>query len=102
MREITISVDEKALEQFEEYSKTGIPRLEVTDAYPDDDEEWYRMEDMGGGIYTKSEGVGGVILAMAQAYMNLCDECFDLDTYEAIEDDGDDEEDEEDEEDDDE
>ena len=39
MREITISVDEKALEQFEEYSKTGIPRLEVTDAYPDDDEE---------------------------------------------------------------
>ena len=97
MREITISLDEKVLEQFEEYSKTGIPRLEVTDAYKDDDDEWYRMEDMGGGIYTKSEGIGGVILAMAQAYMNLCDEVFDLDTYETIEDDEDEyEEDEED------
>ena len=97
MREITISLDEKVLEQFEEYSNTGIPRLEVTDAYKDDDDEWYRMEDMGGGIYTKSEGIGGVILAMAQAYMNLCDEVFDLDTYETIEDDEDEyEEDEED------
>ena len=85
MKKITISVDDKALEQFEEYYKTGIPRLEVTDAYKDDEDEWYRMEDMGGGIYTKSEGVGGVILAMAQAYMNLCDECFDLDTYETNE-----------------
>lgn len=87
MKKITISVDEKILDQFEEYLKNGIPRLEVTDAYHDDDEEWYRLEDMGGGIYTKSEGIGGVILAMAQAYMNLCDECFDLDTYETNEDD---------------
>lgn len=95
MKKITISVDDKVLEQFEEYYKTGIPRLEVTDAYHDDDEEWYRMEDMGGGIYTKSEGVGGVILAMAQAYMNLCDEAFDLDTYETIDEDEDEEYDEE-------
>lgn len=93
MKKITISVDEKLVEQFEEYLKNGIPRLEVTDADHYDDEEWYRMEDMGGGIYTKSEGVGGVILAMAQAYMNLCDECFDLDTYETNEDDEDDHED---------
>ena len=93
MKKITISVNEKILDQFEEYYKNGIPRLEVTDAYKDDDDEWYRMEDMGGGIYTKSEGIGGVILAMAQAYMNLCDEAFDLDTYETIdEDDEDDEE----------
>ena len=87
MKKITISVDDKKLEQFEEYSKTGIPRLEVMDAYKDDEDEWYRLEDRGGGIYTKSEGIGGVILAMAQAYMNLCDECFDLDTYETNEDD---------------
>ena len=89
MKKITISLDEKVLEQFEEYLKNGIPRLEVTDAYKDDEEEWYRLEDRGTGIYTKSEGIGGVILAMAQAYMNLCDECFDLDTYETNEDDED-------------
>lgn len=96
MRGITIRLDNKTLEQFEEYLKNGIPRLEVTGkeyAGHDDDEDWYRLEDMGGGIYTKSEGVGGVILAMAQAYMNLCDEAFDLDTYETIEDDEDDEDD---------
>ena len=96
MKKITISVDDKKLEQFEEYYKMGIPRLEVMDAYKDDEDEWYRLEDRGTGIYTKSEGIGGVILAMAQAYMNLCDECFDLDTYETI--DEDDEEYEEDEE----
>lgn len=87
MKKITISVDDKKLEQFEEYYKNGIPRLEVMDAYKDDEDEWYRLEDMGGGIYTKSEGIGGVILAMAQAYMNLCDEAFDLDTYETIDED---------------
>ena len=95
MKKITISLDEKVLEQFEEYLKNGIPRLEVTDAYKDDEDEWYRMEDMGGGVYTKSDGVGGVILAMAQAYMNLCDEAFDLDTYETIDEDEEYEEDEE-------
>ncbi len=95
MKKITISVNEKVLEQFEEYYKNGIPRLEVMDAYKDDEDEWYRLEDRGGGVYTKSEGVGGVILAMAQAYMNLCDEAFDLDTYETDEDDEDDEDDEE-------
>jgi hypothetical protein len=88
MKKITVCLDENLLERFEWYGDEGIPRLDVD---PD-----YHLEDMGTGLDTKSDGVGGVILAMAQAYMDLCDAYAEFQMYETN-----DEEDEEDEEDDD-
>ncbi len=81
MKKFTVSLDDKFVERLEWYGEEGVPHLDVD---PD-----YRLEDMGQirfGVFEKSKGVCDVIIAMAQAYMNLCDECFDLDTYETNED----------------
>lgn len=86
MKKITISVDEKLLEHLEWYGEEGVPHLDV--------DPNYRLEDMGQirfGVFEKSKGVGDVIIAMAQAYMDLCDSYAELQMYENDEEDDEDE-----------
>lgn len=82
MKKITISLDDKLLERLKWYGEEGVPHLDVD---PD-----YRLEDMGQirfGVFEKSKGVGDVIIAMAQAYMDLCDSYAELQMYENDEED---------------